>query len=139
MNLTIRAYNSDDESGVRALWQLAFPDEPAWNESRSLIETKLTVQPELFLVCESGGEVVGTTIAGFDGVRGWVHKVATHPERRKSGIGRMLMEAVEAELAKRGCRKLNLQVRAGNDGAVAFYEELGYGIEDRVSLGKRLG
>jgi ribosomal protein S18 acetylase RimI-like enzyme len=37
-----------------------------------------------------------------------------------------------------GCPKVNLQVRATNSAVVAFYRSLGYGLEDRVSLGKRL-
>ena len=37
-----------------------------------------------------------------------------------------------------GCPKLNLQVRASNRQAVAFYERLGYAVEDRVSMGKLL-
>jgi hypothetical protein len=34
--------------------------------------------------------------------------------------------------------KINLQVRATNAGVVAFYEQLGYAVEERVSMGKRL-
>jgi len=44
----------------------------------------------------------------------------------------------ELFLAALGCPKLNLQVRAANIGAVAFYKRLGFTIEERVSLGKRL-
>ncbi|MBS04285.1 MAG: hypothetical protein CMQ24_16485, partial [Gammaproteobacteria bacterium] len=56
------------------------------------------------------------------GVRGWVHKVAADPDQRRSGIARHLMAAVEDGLRSAGCPKLNLQVRAGNDAAVAFYK-----------------
>jgi ribosomal protein S18 acetylase RimI-like enzyme len=38
-----------------------------------------------------------------------------------------------------GCPKLNLQVVTSNAGVVAFYERLGYAVEERVSMGKRLG
>jgi len=46
--------------------------------------------------------------------------------------------ALEEALAARGCLKVNLQVRASNAGVVAFYERLGYAVEERVSMGKRL-
>lgn len=134
----IRSYRSEDQEQIVSLWQLAFPDEPEWNESRALIAVKLTVQPELFLVAVIDEQVVGTTIAGFDGVRGWVHKVATHPEYLRRGIGKKLMLAAEQVLRDLGCTKLNIQVRAGNDGAVALYEALGFEIEPRTSLGKHL-
>ena len=48
------------------------------------------------------------------------------------------MAEVEDGLARAGCPKLNLQVRAGNEQVVAFYERLGYEVEERVSMGKRL-
>ncbi len=38
-----------------------------------------------------------------------------------------------------GCNKINLQVRTANVAVVAFYRRLGYAIEERVSMGKRIG
>jgi ribosomal protein S18 acetylase RimI-like enzyme len=48
------------------------------------------------------------------------------------------MAAAEAWLAARGIAKLNLLVRAGNEAVVGFYEALGYAVEPRVALAKRL-
>ena len=48
------------------------------------------------------------------------------------------MRAVEAGLAERGCDKVNLQVRVGNEQVISFYEKLGYDVEERVSMGKRI-
>ena len=77
-------------------------------------------------------------MAGFDGHRGWVYYVAVKPEHRRRGIGRALMYAAEKGLAAIGCPKLNLQIRATNQDVVAFYQSLGYEIEQRISMGKRL-
>ena len=52
--------------------------------------------------------------------------------------GTALLRRLEEALAARGCLKVNLQVRASNAGVVAFYERLGYAVEQRVSMGKRL-
>jgi len=49
------------------------------------------------------------------------------------------MVAVEEGLAKLGCPKVNLQVRATNATVMSFYLALGYSVEERASLGKRLG
>ena len=48
------------------------------------------------------------------------------------------MREAEAKLKALGCPKLNLQVRSSNAEVIAFYERLGYSIEDRASLGKIL-
>jgi ribosomal protein S18 acetylase RimI-like enzyme len=92
----------------------------------------------LFFVAEEGGEVVGTALAGYDGHRGWVYYVAVEPSRRRRGVGAALMARAEEGLRALGCPKLNLQVRSSNRQAVAFYERLGYAVEERVSMGKLL-
>ena len=48
------------------------------------------------------------------------------------------MQLAEQLLSERGCPKLNLQVRAGNEAVIAFYESLGYADDKTVSMGKRL-
>ena len=57
---------------------------------------------------------------------------------RRNGIGRALLRRLEAALIETGCLKVNLQVRSSNMEVIAFYEKLGYALEDRVSMGKRL-
>lgn len=134
----VRAYCEKDRHGVVEIWNLVFADDPPWSEPNAVIDTKLTVQPDLFLIAELEGKVIGTALAGFDGVRGWVHHVAVHPDFQRRGIAASLMTAAEAGLKKMGCRKLNLQVRATNTSVLAFYEELGFLAEDRISFGKVL-
>lgn len=137
-HVEIRPFSPEDRQAVISLWKEVFPDDPPWNEPATVIRRKLTVQPELFLVGLVGGCVVGTVLAGFDGVRGWVHHLAVHGSCRRQGVATALMRAAEAGLAGLGCPKLNLQVRATNAPVVAFYRAIGYDVEDRVSLGKLL-
>ncbi len=136
--MQIRPYRESDEQPVVALWREVFPDAPPWNDPRRDVARKLFEQRELFLVATVDGSVVGTVMAGYDGHRGWVYYLAVSPEQRRTGIGTALMQRVEADLAAVGCPKLNLQVRASNEEAVSFYQRLGYVIEQRVSMGKRL-
>jgi ribosomal protein S18 acetylase RimI-like enzyme len=136
--LDIRAYAESDEAQVIQLWREVFPDNPSWNVPKADIDRKLAVQRDLFLVGALDGEIVATVMAGFDGHRGWVHLVAVAPKHRQRGIGRAMMEEAETKLREIGCTKINLQVRATNQGVVSFYEKLGYAVEERVSMGKRL-
>ena len=93
----------------------------------------------MFLVGVLNQEIVATAMAGYDGHRGWVYCVGVSPERRRQGIGTALMKSVEQSLASMGCPKLNLQIRARNEQVVSFYKKLGFEIEARVNMGKRLG
>jgi ribosomal protein S18 acetylase RimI-like enzyme len=134
----VRPFSEADEPAVVALWTEVFAGDPPGNEPRAVIGRKLRVQRELFLVGELQGDIVGTVIAGFDGYRGWVYHLAVQPRCRRRGFGRRLMREAEARLKTLGCPKLNLQVRSSNAEVIAFYERLGYSIEDRASLGRIL-
>jgi ribosomal protein S18 acetylase RimI-like enzyme len=136
--LEIRMFRDADRAGVIALWDEAFPDDPAHNVSAAMIERKLQVQPELFLVALADGELVGTVMAGYDGVRGWLHRLAVRTSQRRARVGTELVRRAEAELAKLGCPKVNLQVRSTNAAVIGFYRAIGYATDDNVSLGKRL-
>jgi hypothetical protein len=134
----ITTYRADHRDGVIALWRQVFAGGPRWNDPATDIDRKATVRDELFLVAVTGDQVMATVMGGFDGHRGWIYYLAVHPEHRERGVARALMQSAEARLAAMGCPKVNLQVRSSNPGVVAFYQKLGYQVEERVSMGKLL-
>ncbi len=134
----IRPYQASDHESVVRLWRTVFPDAPPRSDPVLDIRRKADVQPELFLVAYIDRTIIGTCMAGFDGHRGWVHLVAVAPEFRRRGVGSLLMGHAEAHLADLGCPKLNLQVRGSSPDAVRFYEQLGFRVEERISMGKVL-
>jgi ribosomal protein S18 acetylase RimI-like enzyme len=136
--MDIRPYENTDLDEVIKLWGVVFPNAPTHNDPISDIQSKLKIQHELFFVAVDAGKLIGTAMSGFDGHRGWVYYVAVHPEFRRRGIGSALMKKVEGALIELGCPKLNLQIRAGNSQVQSFYDSLGYSVEERISMGKRL-
>jgi len=102
--IKVRPFAAADRAAVVSLWREVFADDPPWNEPEGMIDRKLTVQAELFLVAESDGRVLGTVLGGFDGVRGWIHHLAVVASQRRKGIARSLMQAAEAGLASLGKR-----------------------------------
>ncbi|MGH1357555.1 MAG: GNAT family acetyltransferase [Burkholderiaceae bacterium] len=133
----IRPFNNLDRKQVVAIWEQSGLTR-AWNNPDLDIDRKQKVQPELFLVAEMDEQVVATVMSGYEGHRGWMNYLGVLPAYQRRGIARQLVSAVEALLTAQGCPKLNLQVRAGNAQAVAFYRAIGYQVDDSVSLGKRL-
>ena len=93
---------------------------------------------QLFFVGVAGGMVVGTIMAGYDGHRGWIYSVAVSPAHRRQGIGSLLISHAERALTNKGCVKINLQIMEGNESVTAFYSSLGFLVEKRVSMGKRI-
>ena len=133
----IRSFQLADQTAVIALWQMCELTRP-WNDAGLDIQRKLAVNPEWFLVGELQGEVVASAMFGYEGHRGWVNYLAVHPAHQSQGFARAMMAYGEQLLLSAGCPKLNLQVRSSNSQALAFYARLGYGIDEVVSLGKRL-
>jgi ribosomal protein S18 acetylase RimI-like enzyme len=124
---------------VKSLWQEALHSLEGWRAPEIAIPAKTAMQPELFLVAVSGGRIIGTTMAGYDGHRGWLYTVAVLRTFQREGVGSALVRDAERRLLALGCLKINLQVVAGNTSAAAFYEKLGYAIEDRISMSKSVG
>ncbi|KFF60772.1 hypothetical protein JF66_02405 [Cryobacterium sp. MLB-32] len=135
--MIIRAFRRADTEAVVQLWHDCGLTRPQ-NNPRLDIERKLTVQPELFLVGTVDGALMGSIMAGYDGHRGWVNYLAVSPGHQGAGSGQRLMREVERMLTERGCPKVNLQIRAGNDQAISFYRRLGYAPDQAVSFGKRI-
>jgi ribosomal protein S18 acetylase RimI-like enzyme len=138
--MNLRTCTSRDRDAIITLWNACALTRP-WNDPGLDFDRKLALDDDLFLVgvLEANPEsLIATVMVGYDGHRGWVNYLAVSPDHQGCGHGRTLMQAAEAHLVARGCPKLNLQVRTGNEAVLAFYAALGYTVDDVVSLGKRL-
>jgi len=137
MTVNIRSFISQDTANVISLWRACDLTRP-WNDPNKDIQRKLKVADNLFLVAESGAQIVGSVMGGYDGHRGWINYLAVDPSHRKLGLGRSLMLEVEKRLLEQGCPKINLQVRATNTAVIDFYESIGFSDDEVRSFGKRL-
>ena len=135
--IEISPYDANDESEVIALWN-AYGLVTHTNDPRKDINRKLEVGRNLFLVGRNQNAVVATVMGGYEGHRGWINYLAVAPLERRKGYGQKMMAAVEGLIGKKGCPKINLQVRAANEDVIEFYKALGYRVDDVIGLGERL-
>lgn len=132
--ITIRKFEANDREGLIKLWQQIFPNDPPHNEPSAMLDAKLKVDDLIFLA-ESEDEIIGACMAGYDGHRGWLYAVGVLQEYRRSGAGTELVRFAMNALRDIGCIKVNLQVRATNTEVAAFYQSLGFNVEERLSMG----
>ena len=135
--MKIRPFKPDDSVAVVQLWRdcgLVVP----WNDPHKDIQRKLAVQPEMFLVGCSAGQIIASVMAGYEGHRGWINYLAVHPQYQRNGAGKRMMEEAESGLRATGCPKINLQIRSSNAAVIEFYKRIGFNADNVVSLGKRL-
>jgi len=104
------------------------------SDTAAEIEKKLARDPDLFLVAESEGAIIGSVIGGYDGRRGLIYHLAVATAFRGRGIGSCLMDEVEARLRAKGCLKCYLLVVEGNTEAEQYYQQRGWQPMDNIHL-----
>ena len=137
MGVTVTEASPKDREAVIQLWRSVELTRP-WNDPASDFDLALASPSSTILLAQKEFELAGTAMVGFDGHRGWVYYLASDPARRGQGIGRALMRAAEEWLKHRGAPKIQLMVRGDNQDARAFYQALGYELQDVVTIGRRL-
>jgi ribosomal protein S18 acetylase RimI-like enzyme len=75
---------------------------------------------------EPGGELVGTLIAGWDGWRAHLYRLAVHPAHRRKGIATALLAAAEDRFIQFGAFRADAMVLHGNTVAHPAWSAAGY-------------
>ena len=135
--LAIAAITDADVEPVIALWQRCGLTRP-WNDPRGDIALARGGPNSAILVGRTGDAIVASALVGHDGHRGWVYYVAVDPDAQHKGHGRAMMAAAEDWLRARDVTKVMLMVRPDNVAVQAFYDRLGYDVQERVIYAKWL-
>ena len=137
--MQVRSFQWEDLEAVLDLWRSSGPGiHLGRSDSPEELRKKLEHDPDLFLVAEEGGHVLGAVMGGFDGRRGIVYHLAVHPPARHQGLGTALMSELEGRLRAKGCLKYYLLVTPDNVEAVEFYRRLGWSVMDMTLMGKEI-
>ena len=97
--MIITQYQPKYEKAIIELWEKCELTRP-WNNPKLDIERKMKDKPELFLVGLIDGKVVASAMGGYEGHRGWVYYLCVAPEYQRQGLGKRIMDAIEANLRK---------------------------------------
>ena len=120
--ITVRPMAEADLKAILSIEGRCFPD--PWSEGifRSALGDELC----FWLVAETGGALAG--YAGMQSVldEGYIDNVAVDPAFRRRGAASALLKAMTGEAKRRSLAFLSLEVRAGNDGAIALYAAFGF-------------
>jgi len=85
--------------------------------------------PDLFLVVECDGDVVGYSLGIIEGsTRGHLVSIAVDEKFRRRGLGEALIKEFENRLKTRGASEVVLEVSVNNTAAMSLYKKLGYRI-----------
>ena len=135
--LSFRPFTDQDEEAVIALWEKCGLTRP-WNDPGKDIGFARDKPSSGILVGELAGKIVASVMVGHDGHRGTLYYVSVDPDQQGKGFGRQVVRHAEDWLSAQGVWKLNLLLRADNEKVRAFYEALGYEVEPRLCMARKL-
>jgi ribosomal protein S18 acetylase RimI-like enzyme len=130
--MQIRSATADDVDAVLAFWQQAAQGRSV-SDDREGVLGLVEHDPQALLIADDEGVIVGTVIAGWDGWRCHIYRLAVLPSRRREGIGRALVAMAEARFTAAGGRRSDAMVLDDNDDAQQVWRGLGYAREDHWS------
>lgn len=136
-DLSFRPFADADEEAVISLWERCGLTRPHNDPAKDIAFAREQPASDI-LVGELEGGIVASVMVGHDGHRGTLYYVSVDPDLQGKGYGRQLMRHAEGWLKAQGVWKLNLLLRADNEKIRAFYEALGYEVEPRLCMARRL-
>ena len=126
----IRECLPEEAEALLTLWQTAGTS-PSITDT--LADIRGAIESTAFvLVAEVDQHIAGSLIATFDGWRGNMYRIAVHPDYRRRGIGRALVEEGERCLTTQGAKRITALVEEKYPWATAFWSSVGYEIEPGI-------
>jgi len=125
-DLVLRAAGSHELGAVLTFWATAAENAARPPDTAVALAALHRRDPDALIVAVEQGRIVGTIIAGWDGWRCHLYRLAVDPHRRRAGIGRALIEAAETRIRSLGGTRIDAMVLDDNPGAHAIWAARGY-------------
>lgn len=126
----LRAAAADDIDALIALWLEAAENLFRPTDTRQAVASLLDRDQEAVIVAEHDGELIGSVIAGWDGWRCHLYRLAVRPHWRRQGVASALLEAAEDRFRALGGSRSDAMVLDSNDLGRDFWAGSGYQRQD---------
>lgn len=124
--ISIGPASKKDVPDLLRFWALAGENDGRPADGETAVRRLIERDPEATIVAFREGSIVGSIVAGWDGWRANLYRLAVHPGHRGQGIARLLLEHAERRLADVGATRFCAMVLEGNDVGGEFWQAAGY-------------
>ncbi|MBB2945021.1 ribosomal protein S18 acetylase RimI-like enzyme [Actinoplanes lutulentus] len=124
--MILRPVRRDELSQVLAFWQEAAENDVRPVDTLAAVEALVDRDPDALIVAVLDEVVVGTIVAGWDGWRCHLYRLAVAPSHRREGIGGRLIEAAEQRFRELGGTRADAMVLDHNTKAHGIWAAHGY-------------
>ncbi len=121
----IRSAREVEAGALLDLWK-ATGSGPSITDTPEHLRMVTEKSPDLLLVAESEGRLVGSVLGGWDNWRGHIYRLAVHPDFRRLGLARKLTDEIARRLRARGARRIYALAATKQEMGVKFWESLPY-------------
>jgi ribosomal protein S18 acetylase RimI-like enzyme len=135
---TLRYLTVDDYDAIIHLWKQAGLQSLRLQgrDSRDAFAAQLAAGQRA-IGLEDKGQLVGAVLVTHDTRKGWINRLAVHPDHRRKGYATELIAAAEQELRAMGLRVFAVLIEADNDVSQQLFAREGYKAHDIVYMSKR--
>ena len=126
----MRSATVADADGLLGLWLEAAENAGRPADTREAVMALLGRDPDAVIMAEQDGELVGSVIAGWDGWRCHLYRLAVRPAWRRRGVGSALLRAAEDRFRAAGAARADAMVLDGNDLGQRLWRASGYHRQD---------
>ena len=133
-NLSLQHYDE-----LLRLWKEAgLPHKPKGRDKKEEIKKQLESYSDLFIGAFEGEKLIASVIGSDDGRRGWINRLAVHPDCQGKGVASILLKEIEDRLRKRGRKIICVLVEDWNKKSIKFFVKNNYILhKDIYYLSKR--
>jgi ribosomal protein S18 acetylase RimI-like enzyme len=124
---TIVTLTAADYDAVRELWEQAgLPIKSGGRDSRERFAAQLAGGLQTVIGARTGERLVGVVVATHDGRKGWINRLAVHPDCRRQGVGLRLIGEAENVLRAQGIQIIAALIEGDNAPSLALFQRAGY-------------
>lgn len=136
----IKRLGKGDIGAIIDLWNFSgLHIKPGGRDSPENLEKQMDMPMVSFMGAFEGDRMAGVVLVTHDGRKGWINRIAVHPDSRRKGLGLVLVKVAERRLVEQGIDIWCALVEDWNDASMAMLKRAGYTLHDDITYFSRRG